>query len=159
MVTSEKGIALKQSKNVAWNAVVRFLLVRDGGFCTICGALLNNQISIDHIIPVSRGGLDLLDNFRLVHLKCNISHFRKHFKSKRNPHSEQTKILMSERTTERWRQIKNGLLPMPHYAPGVRSASAYKRWEVLSPEERREHALKIWEKRRKNAHENQQSGT
>jgi 5-methylcytosine-specific restriction endonuclease McrA len=28
--------------------------------------------TIDHVIPISKGGLDVLDNLRLAHWICNI---------------------------------------------------------------------------------------
>lgn len=28
--------------------------------------------SLDHILPVSKGGTDFLDNLRLAHRKCNM---------------------------------------------------------------------------------------
>jgi 5-methylcytosine-specific restriction endonuclease McrA len=37
--------------------------------CAICG--LPGADSVDHIIPVSRGGHDGLDNLRPAHSKCN----------------------------------------------------------------------------------------
>ncbi|NBW22774.1 MAG: HNH endonuclease [Caulobacteraceae bacterium] len=54
------------------------LLMRDGPLCQICGELMDWQtgrhrerVSLDHIIPISKGGLHTMDNVRLVHLSCN----------------------------------------------------------------------------------------
>lgn len=54
---------------------------RDGWRCGICGGKVNKKkkypdplsASIDHIIPLSRGGCDTEDNVQLSHLKCNVS--------------------------------------------------------------------------------------
>ena len=54
------------------------LLMRDGPLCQICAELMDWQseqyaqrVSLDHIIPISKGGTHTMDNVRLVHLSCN----------------------------------------------------------------------------------------
>lgn len=48
------------------------VIARDGLTCGICGqAVEENDISIDHIIPVSLGGDDVLDNLQVAHRSCN----------------------------------------------------------------------------------------
>lgn len=64
------------------------LYVRDHGICHICGKITNwddytvvngkkcvskNYPTIDHIIPVSRGGAHSWDNIALAHMSCNAS--------------------------------------------------------------------------------------
>lgn len=45
---------------------------RSGGTCEICGKPISRfQYSIDHIIPLSRGGTNNIDNLRAVHPTCN----------------------------------------------------------------------------------------
>lgn len=54
---------------------------RDGGICCLCDEHVDITIrwpdplsfSIDHIIPVSKGGADMLNNVQTAHLCCNIS--------------------------------------------------------------------------------------
>lgn len=54
---------------------------RDGGTCALCRAEVDRSIrwpngqsaSVDHIVPISRGGNDGFDNVQLAHLVCNIS--------------------------------------------------------------------------------------
>jgi hypothetical protein len=54
---------------------------RDGWRCQLCGKAVNKRLkypnemsaSIDHIIPISKGGTDLKVNVQLTHLFCNIS--------------------------------------------------------------------------------------
>ena len=49
------------------------LINRDGAICKICkkGFASKKDITIDHIIPFSKGGLDEVENFQLAHLECN----------------------------------------------------------------------------------------
>ncbi len=49
------------------------VLARDGLVCQLCGNPIRYQsnIAIDHIIPVSKGGPDTLDNLRVAHRFCN----------------------------------------------------------------------------------------
>ena len=58
---------------------VQTLYERDGGVCWICGKLCdmtadyndNMYPSIDHVLPISKGGKDSWDNVRLAHRLCN----------------------------------------------------------------------------------------
>jgi 5-methylcytosine-specific restriction endonuclease McrA len=53
---------------------------RDGWTCQICGDPVDPDLrkpdpesrSLDHVVPVSRGGADTLANVRLTHLGCNL---------------------------------------------------------------------------------------
>jgi hypothetical protein len=48
------------------------VIARDGYVCGICGDLVcPTELSIDHIIPVARGGGDDLDNLQVAHRVCN----------------------------------------------------------------------------------------
>ena len=57
----------------------RFLQVlfdRDGDTCQLCGLPLpgdHSKIHVDHVLPVSLGGGDEVDNLRLAHASCNSS--------------------------------------------------------------------------------------
>lgn len=62
-----------------WQRVTR-LMARDGEDCTICEEGLDRAlrdfddpryITFDHIVPRSRGGLDVERNLRLAHKLCN----------------------------------------------------------------------------------------
>jgi len=62
-----------------------YLIQRDGGKCraTVChfrsrkvaklGTRGPRQPTIDHIVPLSRGGTHTLDNTHLTHYRCNLS--------------------------------------------------------------------------------------
>lgn len=49
------------------------LIQKFGGMCMICGLPFakKKDITLDHIIPISKGGFDLLDNYQLAHYQCN----------------------------------------------------------------------------------------
>ena len=141
------------STYAVWNAVVEFILKRDGDLCGICGNELVSNIQIDHVIPRSVGGADTLDNFRLVHGRCNVSHFRKNFKTKPHPpRSPELRQKMSELMKHHWDEIRTGERAAPAYGPGVRSKAIQKQWERLSSEQRFERGRRGWKTRReKNA--------
>jgi 5-methylcytosine-specific restriction endonuclease McrA len=49
-----------------------YVYKRDRGICSLCGRKVRKQdISIDHIVPLSLGGAHCLTNVTLVHLQCN----------------------------------------------------------------------------------------
>ena len=50
------------------------VFARDGKKCVSCGAIDN--IQVDHVLPVSAGGLPLLENLRPLCKKCNLSRNR-----------------------------------------------------------------------------------
>lgn len=55
------------------------LAERDGFICYLCNGQVDmtvprlspNGATVDHIVPISRGGLDTLENIKLTHWKCN----------------------------------------------------------------------------------------
>jgi 5-methylcytosine-specific restriction endonuclease McrA len=45
---------------------------RDGMVCGLCGKeVAEDQVSIDHVLPISLGGTDDLDNLQVAHRGCN----------------------------------------------------------------------------------------
>jgi len=56
-----------------------YIYERDGWICQICGRKINKRLkrhhpyskSIDHIIPLSKGGADAPINLQATHLRCN----------------------------------------------------------------------------------------
>jgi 5-methylcytosine-specific restriction endonuclease McrA len=70
--TQAKRRALK--KNVFIEAVdPRVVFRRDKGKCGICRKRVDvrGQWEVDHIIPISKGGVHSYDNVQLAHLECN----------------------------------------------------------------------------------------
>jgi hypothetical protein len=56
------------------------VVARDKGRCHICRGRVSRKPyphprsrSMDHVIPLSRGGTHTLDNVRLAHLQCNVA--------------------------------------------------------------------------------------
>lgn len=49
------------------------LLWKNGKRCAICGKRIRSldDLSVDHIVPVSRGGKNIIENCQLTHAKCN----------------------------------------------------------------------------------------
>lgn len=49
------------------------LINRFGAICQICGEPFKSMkdITIDHIEPFSKGGLDEMENYQLAHEKCS----------------------------------------------------------------------------------------
>lgn len=59
----------------------REIAIRDGWLCHLCGGSVTPHLwgsahpdapTIDHVIPVSRGGSDTDDNVKLAHRVCNM---------------------------------------------------------------------------------------
>jgi 5-methylcytosine-specific restriction endonuclease McrA len=54
------------------HAAKRALLRRDGRKCWLCGGhMADHELSIDHIIPRSKGGGNCIENLKLAHIDCN----------------------------------------------------------------------------------------
>lgn len=50
------------------------LIERDGLACFFCGTLMTEEeATIEHLIPLSRGGSNLDDNLALAHQSCNLA--------------------------------------------------------------------------------------
>lgn len=57
------------------------IIQRDGSGCALCGEAIDLSLvypdpfsrSVDHILPLSRGGAHELQNCQLAHLRCNQS--------------------------------------------------------------------------------------
>jgi len=49
----------------------RQLQLKYGRLCFICGKQINDDLTVDHIFPHSRGGSTDIDNLILAHRKCN----------------------------------------------------------------------------------------
>lgn len=70
---------LKENGEVDHSISLTKLIVNDGGVCKLCGDVVvidedtnsDHYPSIDHIIPVSKGGTHTWDNVQLAHRICN----------------------------------------------------------------------------------------
>jgi len=70
----------------------KFLVNKYGGDCYLCGKPFEKMgdITIDHWVPISKGGLDDIENYRLAHLACNH--------------------LKDDLTPEQWIEFQSGLI-------------------------------------------------
>lgn len=58
---------------------IKKVIVRSGLTCEYCGEdLLNSDFEVDHIIPISKGGLNTVDNLAICSTKCNKRKSDKH---------------------------------------------------------------------------------
>ena len=56
------------ARGAEWEAIRQYILNRDGYTCVLCG---QPAISVDHIIPRSRGGTDEEHNLQSMCRDCN----------------------------------------------------------------------------------------
>lgn len=49
------------------------LIAKYGSVCYLCGEVFKSMkdITFDHWLPLSKGGEDILENYRLAHKDCN----------------------------------------------------------------------------------------
>lgn len=61
-----KHTRAKSVRKMLWNSYPHI--------CGICGNQIDSfdEMHVDHIIPLSRGGKDILANLQLTHVKCNL---------------------------------------------------------------------------------------
>lgn len=72
----------KRKEVLSWKTVVlNYLYRKDSGICQLCNMPLlpEDLLEIDHIIEKQHGGIDVLENLRLVHLVC---HKKRHQKTR-----------------------------------------------------------------------------
>ena len=77
---------LKENGHIDYSITLEKLIQRDDGICALCGSVVNRDDyimdgdtyivnsgypSIDHIVPVSKGGTHTWDNVQLAHMICN----------------------------------------------------------------------------------------
>lgn len=73
---------------------VKMLLDLDGDACYLCREVITGRPSVDHVVPLSRGGSDTVSNVALTHWECNN---RKRAKSLGEVHLEFPDMAVPER--------------------------------------------------------------
>jgi hypothetical protein len=63
--------ANQRRKSPEWMRKVNQLRLRDGNDCWLCGHALGLNVTLDHVIPRSKGGGSSIENLRLAHYECN----------------------------------------------------------------------------------------
>lgn len=58
-------------KRISFSPEIRRKVAEKTPICAICGKPIDSEFTIDHILPLSRGGGNELDNLRPVHEVCN----------------------------------------------------------------------------------------
>lgn len=77
--TDHRRKVIRANGKAEWDITLKKLVARDKHVCYICGRKVNTRAhynaddygSIDHVIPLSKGGTHTWDNVRLAHRKCN----------------------------------------------------------------------------------------
>lgn len=62
-----RGI-LTTSKRKGW---LKTRIKMQKGRCALCGEVMHDDATIDHHVPLSRGGEDCFDNTQATHRRCN----------------------------------------------------------------------------------------
>ena len=78
---AERRRALKAGASIGARFTNAEVFDRDGWVCGLCAEPVSRNAtypdplsaSLDHVIPLSRGGSHSLDNVQLAHLACNVS--------------------------------------------------------------------------------------
>lgn len=75
------SLLFERKAYIAWKkSLISSLRQRDGKVCQLCNKPIDFKVknpnardypTIDHIVPLSKGGLDELENMQLAHRKCN----------------------------------------------------------------------------------------
>lgn len=66
------GGSKKKKRKTYPQDIKRLIYLRNGGCCSICGKRMSlDECNLDHRIPLSKGGIDAVENLDCVHVKCN----------------------------------------------------------------------------------------
>ncbi|PGH55922.1 hypothetical protein CRT60_21980 [Azospirillum palustre] len=65
---AEKRAKRKRSKRIRQ---IKKIVERDGDACFFCGRSLGDDITIEHLVPITHGGPDHRSNLVLAHHACN----------------------------------------------------------------------------------------
>jgi hypothetical protein len=63
---------VRRQKSKTWRSKAKHVLnIKQNNKCALCGKRMGEDMTIDHIIPVSKGGSNKRENLQLVHIECN----------------------------------------------------------------------------------------
>lgn len=67
------GGSRKKRRRTYSQDVKRMVYIKSGGRCSICGKRMDlDECNLDHRIPLSKGGIDAVENLDCVHIQCNL---------------------------------------------------------------------------------------
>ncbi|MCY4121309.1 MAG: HNH endonuclease [Acidobacteria bacterium] len=66
-----------RGSNAQWQYTRLQVLNRDDWRCTRCGS--QHRLEVDHIVPLTEGGTDALDNLRVLCRDCHVADTRERF--------------------------------------------------------------------------------
>ena len=67
------GGSRKKRRKTYSQDVKRMVYIKNDGYCSICGKKMTlNECNLDHRIPLSKGGIDAVENLDCVHVQCNL---------------------------------------------------------------------------------------
>ena len=74
-----RRLRIKENGKVDWDISIERLIKRDKGICYLCGKHVDIRLepnhdlypSIEHVVPVAKGGMHTWENVKLAHRKCN----------------------------------------------------------------------------------------
>jgi 5-methylcytosine-specific restriction endonuclease McrA len=63
----------RRKKSLSKRWAKSHLIKKHGNICYLCTLPMEKMkdITIDHVIPISKGGMDELENYMLAHFGCN----------------------------------------------------------------------------------------
>lgn len=61
----------KQKRKTSYKQYIVPIIKRDGDKCFLCGMPLGDDITVEHLVPLSSGGPNHIDNLFLAHKLCN----------------------------------------------------------------------------------------
>jgi HNH endonuclease len=76
-LVAEGATETKTGRSVGSRYIPRDVMLkvvrRDGQMCQLCAKnVLDNELHLDHVIPVSRGGTSTVENLRVLCAECNL---------------------------------------------------------------------------------------
>lgn len=72
-VDSLGGSRKKRRRKTYSEDVKRMIYIKNNGCCSICGKRMSlNECNLDHRIPLSKGGVDAVENLDCAHVQCNL---------------------------------------------------------------------------------------
>jgi hypothetical protein len=83
LIQKRKAIIRGNGTSIADKVLFSDVVARDKWVCKICGKPVDKSLaypdpfspSLDHVVPVSKGGSHTLGNLQLTHLRCNLKKY------------------------------------------------------------------------------------